>query len=401
MKSYRKDFPIFRKNPKLVYLDSAATSQKPKVVLDAMQEYYINYNSNVRRGLYPIAEKATGRVEEVRKQVAKFINAKFSEEIIFTRNATEGINLVAYSSSHNISSRDTILTTIMEHHSNFVPWQQLAYSKKAKFEVLDFNVNYELTINNEQFKKAKILAITHVSNVLGIINPIKEIIKKVRKVNPQMLILVDAAQSISHMKVDVQDLDCDFLVFSGHKMFASTGIGVLYGKKEKLKKLSPFLFGGEMIEEVNVGKTTFADLPYRFEAGTPDIAGIISLGAAIEYINSLDINSIQKHSARLMAYSLLQMEKIDGIEIYGSRNLQKRSSVISFNLSGIHSHDVAQVLGDKNICIRSGHHCAQPLHRRLGVSASARISFSVYNDERDIDVFFKSLQNVQKLFSVQ
>lgn len=398
----KKDFPIFQNNPSLVYLDSAATSQKPKMVLDAIQDYYSHYNANVRRGLYSIAEKATRRMEEVRKQVVSFVNAETPGEIIFVRNATEAINLVAYSLSHNIQEGDRIVTTIMEHHANFVPWQQLAKIKRAKFEVINFSENFKFQSaiwrTNPNIKNAKILAISHVSNVLGTINPIKEIIKEVRKQNPNILVLVDAAQSVPHMKVDVQDLDCDFLVFSGHKMMAATGIGVLYGKKEILSQMEPFLFGGEMIKEVTVGQTTFAKPPYRFEAGTPDIAGIISLGAAIEYINETDIENIQKHEKELVKYAMEKINSLGNIEIYGPENTAARGGVISFNLLGIHPHDVSQILGKEGICVRAGHHCAMPLHQRLNIVASVRASFYLYNDKADIDALIKGLQKVQKMF---
>lgn len=405
----KKDFPIFQKNPGLVYLDSAATSQKPQVVLDAINEYYTSYNANIKRGIYPIAEKATAKVEEVRENVAKFINAKSSEEIIFVRNATEAINLVAYSlvstsASWRIKRGDTIAATIMEHHSNFVPWQQIALQKNADFLVLDVNENgvfdLDARIKNYEsgIKKAKILAITHVSNVLGIINPIKEIVSELRTMNPELVILVDAAQSVPHTKVDVQDLDCDFLVFSGHKMMAGTGTGVLYGKKEMFSKMQPFLYGGEMIREVTVQNTTFGDLPDKFEAGTPDIAGIVSLGAAIAYIKSIGIENVRKYEEILVSYGLSQMERVPGITIYGSKDPKERGGVIAFNLKGIHPHDIAQILGDMGICIRAGHHCAMPLHTRLGIPASARISFYLYNDEQDIDRFIEGLQKVRKLF---
>lgn len=399
MKNYKNDFPIFQKNKNLVYLDSAATSQKPKIVLDAMQDYYENYNSNVHRALYPIAEKATKRVEQVRGQIARFLHAKDTSEIVFVRNATEAINLVSYSMSHNISSKDIVMATVIEHHSNFVPWQVLAQRTGAKFEVIDFDDNFDLGFKIYDLRKVKVLAITHVSNVLGVVNPIREIIKKVKKENPNILVLVDAAQSVPHIKIDVQDLDCDFLVFSGHKIFASTGIGVLYGKKKLLEKMEPFLFGGEMIREVARQKTTFAQIPYKFEAGTPDIAGIISLGAAIEYIKNTGIENIQKYENELIAYGLWQMEKIKGLEIIGPKNPKDRSSLISFTIEGIHPHDMAQILGDTNICIRSGHHCAMPLHKRLGISASARISISVYNNENDIDQFINGLKKIKKLFN--
>lgn len=399
----KKDFPIFRNNKNLVYLDSAATSQKPKVVIDAIGNYYQNYNSNVRRGLYPIAEKATQEVELARKKVAKFINAKYEEEIIFVRNTTEAINLVAHTwGRENIQKGDAVLTTIMEHHSNFVPWQRLASEKNAKLEVLDIDNDFQLPIYNFQsnpnVQKSKILAITQVSNVLGTINPIKEIIKKVRKINPNILVLVDAAQSVPHMKVDVQNLDCDFLAFSGHKMMAGTGIGVLYGKKELLEKMKPFLYGGEMIREVTVESTKFSELPSKFEAGTPDIAGIISLGAAIDYLEKVGMKNIQNHEQKLTAYCLGKMEKIKGLTVYCPKNIKERSGVISFNVNGIHPHDVAQIMSDRNICVRAGHHCTMPLHERLGIQGSVRASFYLYNDKKDVDKLIEGIKRVKKIF---
>lgn len=405
----KKDFPIFKNKingKKLIYLDSAATSQKPQVVIDAILEFYKTYNANVKRGLYPIAEKATEKIGKVRQEVAKFINAKYPEEIIFVRNTTEAINLVAYLVSHNIKREEGIITSTMEHHSNFVPWQQLALKKNADFLVLDIDENGFLDLDSGiknyelRIKSAKIFAVAHVSNVLGTINPIKDIIKKVKEINPNILVLVDAAQSVPHLKVDVQDLGCDFLAFSGHKMMAGTGIGVLYGKKHLLNNMQPFMFGGEMIREVNIENTTFADLPHKYEAGTPDIAGIVSLGAAIEYLNSTGIENIQKHDNRLIKYALQKMEKIEGINIYGPRDLDRRSGVISFNINGVHPHDIAQVLGNMGICIRAGHHCAMPLHKRLGIPASARASFYLYNDEEDVDYLIKGIKEVKNIFSL-
>lgn len=401
MKQYKSDFPIFKNNPKLVYLDSAATSQKPQVVLDAMVDYYENYNANVKRGIYPLAERATTKVEEVRKKVAKFINAKQSEEIIFVRNATEAINLVAntygdLAITHN--GKDIVTTSVMEHHANFVPWQFLAFAKQAHFYVMDITQDGSLQINEERLKHTKILAITHVSNMLGTINPLKTIIKKAKKLNPKIVIVVDAAQSVPHMQVDVQDLGCDFLAFSGHKAMAATGIGVLYGKKKLLEEMPPFLFGGEMIREVQVEQTTWAAIPYKFEAGTPDIAGIVSLGAAIDYMTGIGMQAIRKHEQQLIAYCLSLFSTIEGLVVYGPKESEKRGGVIAFTLDSIHPHDIAQILGDKQICIRAGHHCTMPLHKRLGLAATARASFSLYNDERDVDALIAGLKEVKKVF---
>ncbi|RJQ36097.1 cysteine desulfurase [Candidatus Microgenomates bacterium] len=406
MNKIKADFPIFKKNKKMVYLDSAATSQRPYAVIGAIDDYYKNYNASVRRGLYAIAEEATEKMEEARENAARFINAKSSNEIIFVRNTTEAINLVAQSfASQNIKKGDRILTTITEHHSNFVPWQQLSKQKDSMFEVIDFDKNFQFPIFNfhsnlnvQKIKNVKILAISHVSNVLGVINPIKEIIQKVKLINPEIKVLVDAAQSIPHIKVDVQDLDCDFLAFSGHKMLAGTGVGVLYAKEGLLEKMAPFLFGGGMVKEVTIEKTTFANLPYKFEAGTPAIADIISFGAAIDYLEKIGMANIQEKEKELTKYCWNQLEKIEGVKIYGSKNIEERIGVIAFNLDGVHAHDVAQILGNEGVCIRAGHHCAMPLHKRLGVSATARISLYLYNDKEDIDKFIEGIKRVKKLF---
>ena len=402
MKSYKKDFPIFSNNKNLIYLDSAATTQKPKVVLDAIQDYYENYNANVRRALYPIAEEATKKVEEVRKKVAKFINARFPEEIIFVKNSTEGINLVMDTwGKANINSEDKIATTIMEHHSNFVPWQYLSNLNENRFEIIDINENGELDKTDliKKTKDIKFLAITHVSNVLGTVNPIKEIIADVKKRNGKKTkVLIDAAQSVTRMPVDVQNLDCDFLVLSGHKLFAGMGVGIVYGKKELLDQMNPFLLGSDMISEVSLKETTFAHTPQKFEAGTPDVEAIISLGTAIDYIEKIGLETIQKHEAELITYCLSLLSKIEGVTIYGPRDSKKRAGVISFNVKGIHPHDVAQIMGEKNICIRAGHHCTMPLHTRLGLFATARISFSIYNTKEDIDKAINGIKEAKRIF---
>lgn len=399
----KNDFPIFRNNKGLVYLDSAATSQKPQSVIDAINTYYKTYNSNIHRGIYPIAEKATQTVEDVRKKVARFINAKFPEEIIFTKGTTEGINMVAYTwGEEHISEGDVVVTTVMEHHSNFVPWQQLAKRKKAKFRVVDITSNGLLDEQEVMgaAKDAKVFAFSSVSNMLGTITSVKTLIEKIRKKNPRIVILVDAAQEAPHKKIDVKDVDCDFLVFSGHKMLAETGIGVLYGKKEILEKMSPFLYGGAMIRDVTTKETTFADLPYKYEAGTINIAGIISLGAAIDYLENIGLDKIKEHESTLIQYCIKEMEKIEGLTIYGPRDIENRVGVISFTIDGIHAHDVSQILADQGVCVRAGHHCTMPLHKRLGILASCRASFYIYNDEEDVEKLIKGIKKVRKIFSV-
>lgn len=399
MNKFKKDFPIFKNNKKLIYLDSAATSQKPKAVLDSIRRYYENYNSNIRRGLYPIAEKATQKVEEIRKKTARFIGVS-PNEIIFVRNTTEGINLIAKSfMSYNIKKGEAIACTIMEHHSNFVPWQQLCIQEKLNFVVLDFDENFNLLIDCVDFKKIQFLAIAHVSNVLGVINPIGEIIRKIKKQNPKIKILVDAAQSVPHLKIDVRKIDCDFLVFSGHKMMAGTGIGVLYIKEEIQPYVKPFLYGGEMVSSVTIKKSEFLPPPFKFEAGTPDIAGIITLESAIDYIEKIGFDKIQKYEKELIEYALSELKKIKEIRIYGPTDIRKRTGVISFSIDGIHPHDIAQILGDQNICIRAGNHCAMPLHKRLGVEATARISLYVYNTSEDIDKLISGINKVLKIFN--
>lgn len=401
MKSKKADFPILKQKVNgnlLTYLDSAATSQKPQVVIDALSEYYKKYNSNVRRALYPIAERATEEVENVREVVAHFLNARSRNEIVFVRNTTEAINLVASGLTYAISKNDTITTTILEHHSNFVPWQMLAGRTGAWFEVLDVDEKYNLTLPD--FSKTAILAITHVSNVLGTINNIKKIIKKARKENPEIIVIVDAAQSVPHMQVDVRDLDCDFLAFSGHKTYAGMGVGVLYGKSKRLETLSPFLFGGEMIDEVHIEKTTFQKPPFKFEAGTPAVSDIITLGTAIEYMQKIGIKNIHEFEVQLVEYAFERLSERSEVKIIGPQDPSKRSTVLSFVLDGIHAHDVAQILGDMGVCIRAGHHCCMPLHRRLGIAASCRISIAYYNEKKDIDRLVKGLEIVTKTFSI-
>ncbi len=417
MNKYKKDFPIFKNIPKLVYLDSAATSQKPQVVIDAVEDFYTSYNSNIHRGLYPIAEKATEKVEEVRRKVAKFINAKSPSEIIFTHGTTEGINILASDSERGLDECSEVIISEMEHHSNFVPWQNISEKKKARllFFTIDKNGNLTNRVIDQKGKavytgsflndsyNCSVVSLAHVSNVLGTINPVKQILKKmIDEITVSFdNFIIDAAQSVPHMPVDVQDIDCSFMVFSGHKMLAPTGVGVLYGKKELLENVDPFLYGSQMIQEVALEKTTYTKVPEKFEPGTLPIESIIGLGAAIDYLEGIGMETIREHEKDLTHFTLEQLDKIEGLRIYGPKVAERRSGVIAFTIDGIHPHDVAQVLADENICVRAGHHCALPLHKRLGVPATIRISFHIYNDEEDIDKLIKGLKKVKKIFSLR
>lgn len=407
IKKLKKDFPIFSSVPNLVYLDSAAMSLKPKSVIEAVEKYYKEYSANVFRGIYQLSEKATQEYEAVRKKIARFINAFEEKEVIFVRNTTEAINLIAYAWGRvNIEKGEEIVTTIMEHHSNFVPWQVLSYESGSKFKIIDITEDGYLNLSSDGLKinlrniitkKTKILALTYVSNVLGTINPVKEIIATAKKINPKLVVVVDAAQAIPHIKVDVQDLGCDFLAFSGQKMLGPTGAGVLWGKKIFLESMSPFLFGGEMIREVYLDKTIFAETPHKFEAGTPAIAQVIGLGAAVDYLFNLGMDNIRDHEKQLTQYALERLSEIKEITIYGPVDLNRRSGVITFNLKNIHPHDVAAILDEENICVRSGHHCAMPLHNRLGINASVRASFYLYNTKEDIDKLINGLLKAKKI----
>ena len=402
----KSHFPIFKTNPKLVYLDSTATSLKPQEVIDKEVEYYSNYSANVKRGIYGISERATLEYENARKIVASFINAK-SDEVIFTRGTTESINLLAYSlGRQTIGNNDEVLTTIMEHHSNFVPWQQLCIENQAVFKILDIDDEGQLlsdinTLSKYVNKRTKIATLTNVSNMLGTINPVKKIIKDLKKINKDIIVILDCAQSVPHIKVDVADLGCDFIAFSGHKMLGPTGIGVLWGKKHLLDQMYPFQFGGEMINEVTIAKTSYAEVPEKFEAGTPPIAQAIGLGEAIKFIEKIGINKIEKQERKLTEYSVNYLTEEFGkdINIYGPKDVNKRGVIISFNMRNIHPHDSASILNEDNIAVRAGNHCAMPLHTRLGVSASCRISFYVYNTKADVDSLVKALHKAKKLFA--
>lgn len=390
-KTIQNDFPQLKRKingKRIVYLDSTATSLKPQSVINKENEYYTKYTANVFRGIYTTSEEATAEYEKTRELVARFINGK-SEEVIFTRNTSESINLVAYSllPKH-------VVSTIMEHHSNFVPWQQMSTmdiwycSKQGQLNISDLDTLVT--------KKTELVAVTALSNVLGTINPIKQIVRVVKQLNPKCLVLVDAAQAVPHMSVDVTDWGADFVAFSSHKMLGPTGVGVLWGKRELLETMKPFNYGGEMIAEVHIDRTAFKPAPHKFEAGTPHIAGVIGLGAAIEYLSSLGMDNVRSHEKELVLYAIKQFENVKGLDYVGPKS---RGGIFAMTMKGVHPHDIAQVLNEDNIFIRAGNHCAQPLHEHLGVTATARASFYVYTTKEDIDALIEGLLGVQRLFS--
>ena len=395
----KKDF-LLLENENITYLDSGATTQKPIQVIKAVEEFYQKYNANPHRGAYSLSVEATEQYENTRTKIAKFINAKHREEIIFSKNATESLNLIAYSYGlDNLKKDDEVVISIMEHHSNLVPWQKMTKQTGSKLNYMYINENYEITdeeIENKITDKTKIVGITHVSNVLGTINNVKKIIKYAHKKGA--VVIVDASQSIPHMKIDVQDLDADFLVFSGHKMLAPLGIGVLYGKREILNKMTPFLMGGDMIEYVYEQDTTFAPLPNKFEAGTQNVEGVIGLGAAIDYIENLGYDKIQEIEHEVISYARQELSKLDYLTLYTTTNEKNHSSVISFNIKGVHPHDVASILDSEGVCVRSGNHCAQPLMRFLGIDSTCRASFYIYNTKDDVDKLVKALDKAYNMF---
>lgn len=393
----KKDFPIFTKNPDLVYLDSAATSLKPRVVLDKLNEYYTQYSSNIHRGIYDIAEKATAEYEIARQKVAGFIHAS-PEEVIFTSGTTDSINLLSTSLGETVEAGDEICVTIADHHSNFVPWQQLAFIKGATFKALPVE-DVILSVAKNLGVKTKILALPLISNTLGTIFPIKEIARKAKEINPDIYIIVDAAQSVPHRAIDVRDLGADFVAFSGHKMLGPTGIGVLWGKKELLEHMPPYKFGGEMIESVSVEKTTFNSLPHKFEAGTPPIAQAIGLGAAVDYLQSVGMDKIEEHEKALTSFARQELEREFGekITIYGPTGNEDRGGLLSFTFGNYHAHDIAQILSEEHVAVRAGNHCTMPLHTALGVAATVRASFYMYNDESDVQKLITGLNKVTNL----
>ncbi|URM33627.1 cysteine desulfurase [Cytobacillus firmus] len=400
----RQMFPILDQevngNP-LVYLDSAATSQKPVPVIEAIDKYYREYNSNVHRGVHTLGTRATDGYEGAREKVRKFINAKSTEEVIFTRGTTTSINTVAASYGRaNLSEGDEIVISYMEHHSNIIPWQQVAKQTGATLKYLPLQEDGTISLEDVRTTvtaDTKIVSIMQVSNVLGVMNPIKEI-AKVAHENGAIMV-VDGAQSAPHMKIDVQDLDCDFLAFSGHKMCGPTGIGVLYGKKKLLEKMEPVEFGGEMIDFVGLYESTWKELPWKFEGGTPIIAGAIGLGAAIDFLEQIGLDEIEAYEHKLAAYAMEKMSAIDGMTIYGPKEASKRAGLVTFNIDDVHPHDVATVLDAEGIAVRAGHHCAQPLMKWLKVSATARASFYLYNTEEDIDKLVSGLVKTKEYFS--
>ena len=396
---YKNDFPIL-KNKDIVYLDSGATTQKPIQVINAVDEFYKNSNANPHRGAYSLSIEATEIYENTRTKIAKFINAKSRDEIIFTKNASESLNLIAYSYGlDNLKEDDEVVISIMEHHSNLVPWQEITKRTKSKLNYMYINDEFELSddeIENKITDKTKIVGITHISNVLGTINNIEKIIKYAHKKGA--IVIVDASQSIPHTKIDVEKPDADFLVFSGHQMLAPLGIGILYGKKELLNNMNPFLMGGDMIEYVYEQNTTYAPLPNKFEAGTQNVGGVVGLGAAIDYINNIGYDKIKEIEDIVVNYAICELKKLDFLELYLTPNIENHSGVISFNIKGVHPHDVASILDSNNVCVRSGNHCAQPLMRFLGIDSTCRASFYFYNTKDDVDKLVESLKKAYEMF---
>lgn len=404
----RKDFPILTRevNGKpLVYFDNGATSQKPQVVIDAINKYYSYQNSNIHRGIHTLSQEATNAYEEARKKIQQFINAKHSHEIIFTSGTTGSINLVASSfGKKHLKKGDEIIISTMEHHSNIVPWQLICEEKEAILKVIPINDKGELLMDEFEkmlSPKTKLVAITHVSNTLGTVNPIKEIINYVRQHTPPSgemegaFILIDGAQAVPHTKVDVQDLDCDFYAFSGHKMFGPTGVGIIYGKEAILNDLPPYQGGGDMIKTVTFEKTTYNELPHKFEAGTPNIVGGIGLGVAIDYMNSIGIDKIEAYEHELLAYATTQIKQIEGVRIIGEA--KNKASVLSFVIDGTHPSDIGMIIDKLGVAIRTGHHCTEPLMNRFNVPGTARASFAFYNTFEEIDVFISAVRRAVKM----
>lgn len=403
----RNDFPILarkvRDNKPLVYLDNASTTQKPNQVINAITDYYQNHNANIHRAVYALAEEATEAFESTRDKIANFLNIKNRQEIIFVRGTTEAINLVAYAWGRiHVKEDDIIVSTEYEHHSNIVPWQLLTQEKHAKIEYIGMDDNGELILDDLDklldTGKVKLVAFSLMSNVLGTITDAEKIIAKCKQKG--VLTLVDGAQAVPHMKVDVEKLGCDFFAFSGHKMLGPTGIGALWVRKKVLETMNPFHGGGDMIREVHKYETTWNDLPYKFEAGTPNIADVVGLGAAIDYLTKIGMENIRQHEIELTKYAIDKLSQVKGLQIYGTKDISKRGGVISFNFADVHPHDVAQIIDEEGIAVRSGHHCAQVLMERLNVAATSRASFYIYNTKNDVDALVNSLNKVARLFKL-
>lgn len=397
MKNIKQNFPIFSQHENLVYLDNAASTQTPQVVLDAMNDYYTKYRANIHRGLYDLSAEVTEKYEEAREKVAKFIGAE-KNEIIFTSGTTHGLNFLARSLCKDLKPGDNIVLTRLEHHANLIPWQQSARERGAELRFIELQKNNSFEIDLESAKNVidkntKIVSFALVSNALGTFTPAKEIIEMAKEVNA--CTVIDAAQAMAHIPVNVKNLDCDFLVFSGHKMYGPTGIGVLYGKRERLDTLEPFFYGGDMVTEVSFESATWAGIPERFEGGTPNIAGALGLGAAVDFIDSIGFGEIQLHEQKLVAYFF---EKASDIQIIGPKKLENRIGVISFLVNGVHPHDIAEILNREKIAIRAGHHCCMPLMKQLHLAGTARVSMGIYNTEEDIEKLIEGIKKVQEIF---
>lgn len=406
-KEFKKDFPILERKINghdLVYLDNASTTQKPRQVLEALEKYYRTMNANIHRGVHTLSEEASEAYENTRQLVADFIHAKEAAEIIFTRNATEAFNLVAYSwGEMNIHEGDNIIVSALEHHSNLIPWQQLCKRKKAELRILPMQSNNPAELDLGAYpalldQRTKLVAISQMSNVLGTLPPLKTVITAAHAVGAR--VMVDGAQGVAHVGANVQDLDCDFFAFSSHKMLGPTGIGILYGKRELLENMPPFLFGGDMVKTVSAQAANWNDVPWKFEAGTPNIADTIAFAEAIKYIERVGFDAILQHDQALVAYARRRLAQLPGLTVYGPTDLTHTGGVVSFNVPEVHPHDVGSILNDSGVAIRTGHHCAQPLMNILQVPATARMSFYLYNDESDIDAAIKGLEKVYEIFKV-
>lgn len=403
MKNFKQDFPIFKKHPELIYLDSSATSQKPQSVIDAVTNFYELSNSNIHRGIYDLSQNATDMFETVRKKVADFMSVENEKEIVFTSGATQAINFVAYGYAEKfLQEGDSIVISEMEHHSNIVPWQRLKEKKNVDLIFLPITTDGRLDYKSftGDFSKVKLLALTHVSNVLGTINPITEIVSHFKKNGSDAKVLIDAAQSIPHLAIDVKKLNCDFLVFSSHKMLGPSGVGVLFAKKELLEQMEPLLVGSQMIKRVKKDSVSYADVPQKFETGTGNIEGVIGLGAAIDYLQSIGMEEIERHEKELTEYALAMFAKQKEVTLFGPVGSENRIGVFSFAVGKVHTHDTAEILNRLHIAVRSGHHCAQPLMDCLQVAGTTRASFYIYNTKEDVDALEKGIEEVKKTFKL-